>query len=288
PHDAVDAKGKAEAVQAWVAVAPLADAADRTTTRKAPLVGRARELDLMHSAWDRCLGERRPHLVTVLGPPGIGKSRLCHEFATLVADRGGRVLRGRCLPYEEQVGYQAFSRLVSAVSGILGSDEPGVARENLQAAVARLMPEDEAAETFRYLALLLGLAPDDSAPQHLLLFFAARRFLECVGLEQPTVFVFEDIHWAEPSEIALLEYLTQHLRDSPVMLVAAARPELLDEHATWGAGLAAQTTIPLDPLPPEDAAALADQLLPQRGALDLARVVETAGGNPLFLEELSA
>jgi tetratricopeptide (TPR) repeat protein len=164
-----------------------------------------------------------------------------------------------------------------------------VARENLQAAVARLMPEDEAAETFRYLALLLGLAPDDSAPQHLLLFFAARRFLECVGLEQPTVFVFEDIHWAEPSEIALLEYLIQHLDDSPVMLVAAARPELLDEHPTWGAGLAAQTTIPLSPLPPQDSTALAAQLLPQsdRG-VDLARLVETSGGNPLFLEELTA
>jgi class 3 adenylate cyclase/tetratricopeptide (TPR) repeat protein len=286
-HAAVDAKGKARAVEAWLAVAPVTDGPE-TIVRRTPIVGRSRELDLMHSAWDRCSTERRPHLVTVLGPPGIGKSRLCHEFTSLVAAGGGRVLRGRCLPYEEQVGYQAFSRLVSAVSGILGSDEPDVARESLQAAADRLMPKEEAAETFRYLALLLGLAPDDSAQQHLLLFFAARRFLECVGLEQPTVFVFEDIHWAQPSEIALLAYLTQHLRDSPVMLVAAARPELLDEHATWGAGLAAQTTIPLDPLPPEDAAALADQLLPQRGGLDLARVVETAGGNPLFLEELSA
>jgi predicted ATPase len=101
------------------------------------------------------------------------------------------------------------------VSGILGSDEPDVARESLQATVDRLMPKDEAAETFRYLALLLGLAPDDSAHQHLLLFFAARRFLERVGLERPTVFVFEDIHWAQPSEIALLEYLIQHLRERP-------------------------------------------------------------------------
>jgi tetratricopeptide (TPR) repeat protein len=123
----------------------------------------------------------------------------------------------------------------------------------------------------------------------LLLFFTARRFLECLGLEQPTVCVFEDIHWAQPSEIALIGHLNQHLRDSPVMLVATARPELLDEHPTWGAGLAAQTTIPLDPLPSEDAARLAGQLL--SGAdegVDLGRVVETAGGNPLFLEELTA
>jgi class 3 adenylate cyclase/tetratricopeptide (TPR) repeat protein len=288
PHDAIDAKGKAEAVEAWLGVAPTAEDADRGGHRT-PLVGRSHELDLMHSAWDRCLTDRRPHLVTVLGPPGIGKSRLCHEFSALVTDSGGRILRGRCLPYEEQVGYQAFSRLVSAAAGILGSDEPEVAREKLRAAVDRLMPEDEAADTFRYLALLLGLAPDDSAPVLLLLFFAARRFVECLGHEQPTVCVFEDIHWAQASEIALLGHLIQHLRESPVMLVATARPELLDEHPTWGAGLAAQTTIPLDPLPSEDAAALARRLLrDDTGAVDLERVVETAGGNPLFLEELTA
>src|SRR5439155_316846 len=83
------------------------------------------------------------------------------------------------------------------------------------------LPQGEWAETLRYLALLLGLAPDDDVPQVLLLFFAARRFIECVGLAQPTVFVFEDIHWARSSEIALLEYLAQHVRDSPVMLSAA-------------------------------------------------------------------
>ncbi len=287
PHQAVDAKGKAQAVEAWLAVAAAADGMERTV-RRAPLVGRSRELDLMHSAWLQCVDERRPHLVTVLGPPGIGKSRLCHEFSERVAGSDGRILRGRCLPYEEQVGYQAFSRLVSASSGIVGSDEPEAARGKLRVTVDRLMPEDEAAETFRYLALLLGLAPEDAAQQLLLPFFAARRFVACVGHEQPTVFVFEDIHWAQPSEIALLQYLTQHLRDSPVVLVVAARPELLDNHATWGAGLAAQT-IPLDPLSAEDAAALAARLLPQQaGAVDLGRIIETAGGNPLVLDELSA
>src|SRR5207253_1516573 len=102
---------------------------------------------------------------------------------------------------------------------------------------------------------------------------------ECVGHEQPTVFVFEDIHWAQASEIALLGYLTQHLRDSPVMLLATSRPELLDEHSTWGAGLAGQTTLPLDPLAAEDAVALATQLLPDGDTtVALARVVEAAGG----------
>ncbi len=282
------AKGKQDPVGAWIAVEAMAPA--ERVASETPLVGRARELDLMRSAWSRCVTELRPHLVTVLGPPGIGKSRLCREFSAQVLSDGGRILRGRCLPYEEQLGYQAFSRLAFSACGILESDAPSVAREKLRAAIDSLMPGREAAESFSHLALLLGLAPDDEAPQMQLLFFAARRFIECCGQEQPTVFVFEDIHWAEPSEIALLGYLGQHVRDSQVMLVAAARPELLDTHPTWGAGLTAQTTIPLDPLQPADAEALAGHLLGARADAGpgLARVVETAGGNPLFLEELAA
>jgi class 3 adenylate cyclase/tetratricopeptide (TPR) repeat protein len=283
----VEAKGKAEAVAAWLAIEPAG--AERQVAAST-LVGRGRELELMQSLWERCVSERRPHLVTIMGPPGIGKSRLCHELSELVATGGGRMLRGRCLPYEEQAGYQAFSRIVHEASGILESDTPAVARDKLRLAVEQLMPDVEASDVFRYLALLLGLARDDEVPNVLLLFFAARRFIECAGLVQPTVFVFEDVHWAKPSEIALLEYLAQHLRESSVMLVAAARPELLDTSPRWGSGLLAQTTIPLDPLPAEAAAQLAAQLVPTTGevAHDLGRLVEVAGGNPLFLEELAA
>jgi class 3 adenylate cyclase/tetratricopeptide (TPR) repeat protein len=288
PIDPVEAKGKDEGVSAWLALEPLAAGAERSLPRT-PLVGRSRELELMRSVWGRCLAELRPHLVTVLGPPGIGKSRLCHEFATLVQADSGQILRGRCLPYEEQVGYQAFSRLVHTASGILESDSPAVAREKLQRAVELLMPEAESAESFRHVSLLLGLAADDELPTgKLLLFLSARRFLEGIGQSRPTVFVFEDIHWAQASEIALLEYLGRHLRDSPVMLVATARPELLDTHATWGGGLSAQTTIPLDPLQSTEAEALAALLVKGAGAPDVARVAEVAGGNPLFLEELAA
>src|SRR5579885_3658018 len=244
----------------------------------------------MGSAWARCLEEQRPHLVTVLGPPGIGKSRLCREFAERVRSDGARVLRGRCLPYAEQVGYQAFARLASAAAGILESDPPAAARTKLSELVRRLLPAGDTDDLSRYLGLLLGLAPDDEAQRAQLLFYAARRFVESLGLEQPTVLVFEDIHWAQPSELALLEYLARHLRDAPVLLVAAARPELLDARPTWGAGLAAQTTIPLDPLRAEEAAELAGRLVRTQGAApaELAAIVETSGGNPLFLEELAA
>jgi class 3 adenylate cyclase/tetratricopeptide (TPR) repeat protein len=287
--EAVQAKGKAVAVPAWLAVEPVLAPAERPLAA-GMLVGRTRELELMQSLWARCVSERRPHLVTVVGPPGIGKSRLCQELSTLVLGDGGRILRGRCLPYEEQAGYQAFSRIVYEASSILDSDTPGVGRSKLQQAVRRLMPEPEVPDTFRYLALLLGLAPDDDVPQPLLLFYAARRFIECAGLGQPTVVVFEDVHWADSSEIALLGYLVQHLSDSSVMLVATARPELLDAEPTWGSGFGAQTTLPLDPLPREEAEALAARLVgaTNRAGFDVGRLVEVAEGNPLFLEELAA
>jgi class 3 adenylate cyclase/tetratricopeptide (TPR) repeat protein len=287
--ESVEAKGKAKPVEAWLAVEPVLAPADRPLALR-PLVGRSYELELMSSAWSRCLTELRPHLITVLGAPGIGKSRLCHEVAAVVDSDGGRIIRGRCLPYEEQAGYQAFSRIVHEAVGILESDSPHVAREKLHEGLDGVVPREEADETSRYLGLLLGVAPDDEVPQGQLLFFAARRFMECLGLARPTVFIFEDVHWAQSSEIALLEYLAQHLRDAPVMLIATGRPELLDSRPTWGSTLAAQTTIPLEPLPQEQAEELAAQVAAAAGApaADVARMVEVAGGNPLFLEELAA
>jgi class 3 adenylate cyclase/tetratricopeptide (TPR) repeat protein len=286
---AVDAKGKAEPVEAWLAVEPSTAPAERPLAPTA-LVGRERELDLLQSLWARAVTESRPHLVTVVGPPGIGKSRLCLEAASIAEADRGRVLRGRCLPYGGQAGYQAFSFLARDACGIIASDPPQIAREKLQSAVREVVPEDEAPETSRYLALLLGLAPDDEAEVGQLLFFAARRFLECLGHAQPALLVFEDVHWAQTSEMELLEYLAQHLRDSPLMLVALTRPELLDSRPTWGSGLVAQTTIPLEPLDATDAAALASEIVREASerSIDVARLVEVAGGNPLFLEELAA
>jgi class 3 adenylate cyclase/tetratricopeptide (TPR) repeat protein len=285
----VDAKGKADAVAAWLAVEASGAPAERPLGA-APLLGRDRELELLRSVWSRAVDERRPHLVTLIGPPGIGKSRMCLEISALVAASGGRTLRGRCLPYEEKTGYQAFSRVVHDASGILESDPPAVARAKLEATVHELVPADEANETARLLSLLLGLAPDDDVAEGRLLFFAARRFIECSALAQPTVYVFEDVHWADGSELELLDYLAQHVRDAPAVLVAAARPELLDARPTWGSGLAPQTMIPLEPLGTEAAQALAARLIQAVGAatLEPSRLVDVAGGNPLFLEELAA
>lgn len=285
----IDAKGKSAPLPVWLAIAPSVAPSERPIAEH-PLVGREREIALMRSVWTRAATERRSHLVTVLGPPGIGKTRLCHEIAALVASEGGRVVRGRCLPYEEQTGYQAFSALVKETSGIFESDSPAVAREKLRIAVDGLLPATEAIDTARHLAFLLGVSGEASVEEVGLLFFAARRLLESFGLAQPTLVVFEDIHWAQPSEIELLEYLATHVRDAAVVLVALARPEFLDARPTWGTGLVSQTTIPLEPLTSVDASEFAAHLLSSHadGHHSVQRLVDVAGGNPLFLEELAA
>jgi tetratricopeptide (TPR) repeat protein len=229
-------------------------------------------------------------LLTLLGPAGIGKSRLSHEVEAFVAEGGGRVLRGRCLPYGGQAGYQAFPQIVRAASGIFDSDPPEVARAKLRRAVEELLPAGEVAETDRHLGLLLGLGLGDTAVNPQLLFFAARRFVETTALRAPTLLVFEDIHWAQGSELDLLEYLATFVRDACVMFIAVARPELFDTRSAWGSGLAEQTTVALDPLAAADAASLASRLVTADAeqSVDLARLVEVAEGNPLFLEELAA
>jgi class 3 adenylate cyclase len=287
----VEAKGKREPVEAWLAVGPVgAVGQDGFPLVTSPLVGRDREIEAMASIWDRVTADRRPHLITVVGPPGIGKSRLVAEFVARVTDGGGRCIRGRCLPYEEQTGYRASAEQVKVVAGILETDPPKVARAKLTSAVVDLFPREEADDVGRYLSLLLGLGVDEPTDDRLLLFFAVRRLAEVLGASVPTVLAFEDIHWADPGQLDLLEHLASHLRDVPVVLLALARPELMDVRPSWGGGLLAQTTIPLEPLSAGDASRFASELLgpAPTSEVDLERLVEVAGGNPLFVEELAA
>jgi class 3 adenylate cyclase/tetratricopeptide (TPR) repeat protein len=282
----VDAKGKREPVAAWLVVGGGTAPARPTTG----FVGRNRELEVLASTWDRVVAERRPHLLTVLGPPGIGKSRLGKEFLARVEAGGARTVSGRSLPYEEQTGYRASTEQVRAVAGILVSDPPDLARTKLMEALPDLVTEPEIDEIGRYLSLLLGLGSDDRSEDKTPMFFAVRRVVEGLGAQGPTVLVFEDVHWAETSQLELLEYLTTHVRDVPIAFLALARPELLDTRPTWGAGLLSHTTIPLEPLSAEDAAAVATAALgdPAAASATVRQLIEVAEGNPLFIEELAA
>src|SRR5688572_16262388 len=200
----IDAKGKSEPVEAWLALAPIGAPAERPAT-SAPLVGRSRELGLVDSIWERAAAELRPHLITVVGPTGIGKSRMASEILARVEATGARSIRGRCLPYG-QTGYRAFSEQIRQVSGIFETDAVSDAWDKLRARVDELMgSEEEGEETTRLLGALIGLGSgDEVAEEPVQLYFAARRFCEQVALEQPTVFVFEDIHWADPAQLDLL------------------------------------------------------------------------------------
>ena len=277
----VIAKGKAEPIEVWLALRAAAPAGERALSA-APLVGRERDLDLLGRLWAQVYDERRPHLVTVIGPAGIGKSRLGEEFARSVEAQGGLPLRGRSIPYGESSAYGAFAQQVKQVAGIFDSDSAEVAREKLSGVLAI------DAESTENLALLLGFQMDRDVDREAL-FFVARQFVESIARDRPTLLVFEDIHWADSSLLDLIEVLTVRTQEVPVLFVALARPELFTSRPAWGGGLISATSLALDPLPEQEAEHLAAQLLAGRAEGDYAaRLAAAAEGNPLFIEELAA
>jgi predicted ATPase/class 3 adenylate cyclase len=289
PAQPVKAKGKERPVRAWLVVRPLAAAGERPPT-PVPFVGRVRELDLLTGIWERVAGERRPHLVTVFGPTGIGKSRLALEFSQHVAAHDGRVIRGRSTPYGASSPYSAFAQHVKQVAGVFDSDELPDAQAKLQSALAELVGSPAAEEHASHLAMLVGLGEEEEVADRETLFFSARVLVESLASESPTVLLFEDIHWADASLLDLLETLAARVRDVPLLLVAVARPDMLSRRPGWGGGLPAYTALRLDRLSDDAARELADRLLARSDIVDgrAAAVAETAEGNPLFIEELAA
>ena len=276
----VVAKGKVAPVEVWVALDSAAPAGERRFS-EAPLVGRERDLQLLARLWEQVRNDRRPHLLTVVGPAGIGKSRLADEFARLVRSQGGRAVRGRSLPYGDSSAYGAFAQQVKQVAGIFDNDDAALAFEKLARAGG-------GTEATRALALLLGFQADRAIDREGL-FFAARDFVERVARDRPTMLVFEDVHWGDRSLLDLIEVLSARTQDVPLLLVALARPELFAERPGWGGGLTSYTALPLEPLDDRDAAQMAGRLLPGHEDDDLAeRLASVAEGNPLFIEELAA
>jgi class 3 adenylate cyclase len=285
PLEAVTAKGKAEPLQAWRAVAASSATGERHLSTT-PFVGRTREVGLLDATWERVERERRPHLITVLGPPGVGKSRLTAEFMQRISARGGRVVRGRCLPYRERSAYGPFAMQVKELAGIFDSDDLAVATEKLRTLVERLVGKEEAEAVAGHIAILLGFETKATTPDRDSLFQSVRVFIEAGARDEATAFVFEDIHWADPALLDLIELLAARLHELPVLLLTLARPELLDTRPAWGGGLVAYNALPLEPLGGSEAAQLALHLL---GAdTKASQVAQAAEGNPLFIEQLAA
>jgi class 3 adenylate cyclase len=287
----IEAKGKSSVVTAWLAQEALVAAGERKISR-APLVGRGRELGVLQGIWERVSDERTPTLVTIVGPPGVGKTRLGIEFGRVVGELGGRSVRGRSLPYRDSSAYGAFAAQVKQFCGIFESDPIEVGLQKLGDAVTQLLGTPESEEVAGHLAILLGLDREASVADRETLFFSVRVFIEAVARDRPTMLVFEDVHWADRSLLDLVELLAARLRDLPILLLALARPELLDARPGWGGGLPAYTALPLDQLKESEARELAAQLLgasADDGRADqVALLAETAEGNPLFIEQLAA
>ncbi len=289
PAQPVLAKGKSAPVRAWLALRPTSAVGERPIA-PVPMIGRDGELETLSDIWDRVSSDTRAHFVTVFGPAGIGKSRLGLELAQIVADQGGRVIRGRSTPYGQSPPYSAFGQQVKQVAGIFDNDDPAEARAKLVSGIAQVTGPAAAEEHAPHLAILLGLGREGEVADRETLFFSARVFVESLALDGPTMLLYEDIHWADASLLDLLHALAARVRDVPLLLVALARPELLGERPGWGGGLPAYTALQLEPLTGASGRDLAAALLAESGLPEdqAALITETAEGNPLFIEELSA
>jgi class 3 adenylate cyclase/tetratricopeptide (TPR) repeat protein len=245
----------------------------------APFVGRESELELLENTMSRTLRDRRPHVFTVYGEPGVGKSRLVREF--LAGVEGVTILSGRALPYGEGVTYWPLAEMVKAAAGITDDDPIETAKQKLIDCCG-----DEA------IAELLGLASgvmdavegQRGQPE---IAWATREFVDELADVQPLVMVFEDIHWAEEPLLELIDHVAQWVRERALLIICLARPELLDAHPGWGGGRVRSTAIELEPLPREQSEALADALLKEFQVPESvrARLLDKTEGNPLFVEE---
>jgi class 3 adenylate cyclase len=286
--DPVVAKGKQDPVPVWQALSAPADPGERAAGR-VPMLGRVSELTVLERIWERVVAERRPQLVTLFGSAGIGKTRLASEFAKLAGAGGARVIKGRSLPYGEVIPYGAFATQVKQVAKIFDTDEVQAACVKLDQAVGELLDGDSE-EASSHIAMLIGLGREGGVGNRQTLFFSARRLVEALAHDQPTLLVFEDIHWADAGMLDLLEVLASRVRDVPVLLLALTRPELLERRPSWGGGLPGYTALPIEALSEEDARELAAQVLSQmaKPGKESDEIGLIGEGNPLFIEELAA
>lgn len=288
PVEPVRAKNKEEPVAAWLAVEVLDQPVVRPGS-SSPLVGRESELALVRSVWERVTSDRRAHLVTFTGPPGIGKTRLTREVIDSLHPTPTAVLHGRCLAFGNAGAYAAFAQQVKQAAGIYETADAETAARLLREQVATVVPPADADQVAEHLSVLAGLG-GSTAVDKPTLFFSARRFVEALGAAGPVVLVFEDIHWADAALLDLIESLAGRIRDAPVLFLCLARPELRDVRPQWGGGLPGFTGLPLEPLSDEDTTRLVSELAASHAEtsadVDVERIASAAGGNPLFIEEL--
>ena len=262
PLEPLELRGKATRVDAWRITATLPDAPGRARRLDSELVGREYELALLRQSYTRAAASRSCHLATILGPAGVGKSRLLHELLVEVHDDASTLV-GRCLPYGDGITFWPLREIVHAV----GDLRP-------------LIDDDDA----RAVDSALGRGGNASNEE---IFRAFRRLVEALARQYPLVLGFDDVQWADATFLDLVEHLAESLQDAPVLIACLARPDLLEDRPSWGGGKLNATTMLLEALD----AAQSEQLLDNLGGGTLApslrqTITEVAEGNPLFLEEM--
>jgi class 3 adenylate cyclase/tetratricopeptide (TPR) repeat protein len=292
--EAVVAKGKERPVAIWEAIqARSRFGVDLVSHGRTPLVGRARELELTLATLARARAESTPQLLTIVGVPGIGKSRLVYELMQAVAADPSAIVtwrQGRSPPYGDGVTFWALAEIVKADAGILETDPNDVVGEKL-ARTVRQVVEDEAEAVWvdRHLRPLIGLGEsgDLSGGRRAESAAAWRRFFEAHAEGRPLVLVFEDLHWADDGLLDFVDGLVEWVTHVPMLVVATARPELLERRPNWGGGKANATTLSLSALSEEETERLVSALLEQSlvGADMRATVSANAGGNALYAEQ---
>jgi class 3 adenylate cyclase/tetratricopeptide (TPR) repeat protein len=282
----VQVKGKAEPLALYRPRAARGRfGSDVTRTHTTPLVGRELEKPLLIGTFERSAQQRSCQLVTIVGEPGVGKSRLCAELFAYIDDRPAltRWRQGRCLPYGEGIAFWALGEIVKAECGILESDSQDEAEAKLERALA---PDDPDLSWLKArLAPLVGAGGEPASQEES--FTAWRRFCESLAADGPAVLVFEDLHWADEALLSFLEHLSEWAEGVPLLVLCTARPELYEEHPGFGAKARNVHRINLARLTDEETARLISMLL-ERAVLPAETqeaLLSRAGGNPLYAEE---
>ena len=249
-----------------------------------PMVGRDRELGILRAAFERTVAEERCVLVTVLGSAGVGKSRLVQEFLD-EARAKATVLSGRCLPYGQTITWHPVAELLRSAVDLDETATPALVLDRLGFRLAGIPDAD--AIVARLGELLGAGAQAETGPVEEL-FWAVRRLVERLAAQGPVILVIDDLQWAEPAFLDLVEHLADWVQAVPVLLLGMARPELLDLRPGWGGGKPDATTFLLEPLPAAETERLVAALL-EGGTLEpaaRARIAAAADGNPLFVEQV--
>jgi class 3 adenylate cyclase/tetratricopeptide (TPR) repeat protein len=289
----VVAKGKSEPIGVWEALQARARLGIDVTQHPAvPLVGRQRELELLASTLGRVREERSPQLVTLVGVPGIGKSRMVYELSQKI-ERASELTtwrQGRSLPYGDGVTFWALGEIVKAEAGILESDQAEQAATKLWRSVADLASDETEAQWLdAHLQPLVGIGGENVEARAGEPSEAWRRFLEALAEHHPLVLVFEDLHWADDALLDFVDELVDRVLDVPLLVLATSRPELLERRPGWGGGKPNAVTLSLPPLPDEASARLVAALLdrPTLAAERPQDLLVKIGGNPLYAEQFA-